>query len=444
MYRAMKMQGVIAATLLLAGSGALGEPAAPTRQVRGIRFWTAPDKTRIVLDMSSESVYQISERTDPDRIVIDIPRGRFADGVGRIDVGDGAVLRVRTNALSTGAQVVLDLPHAATYQHFALKPNSEHPQHRIVIDVERRISVQERRTIDERARRDAQSGDIIVIVDPGHGGSKPGAGSRYGPSEKEYTLPISKMIADEISARPGFRAVLTRTGDYDVDLYDRVRIARDHGGHCFVSVHLNSNRNSRLSGSEVYFLTLEGTQDEHAASVAERENMQIDRAADAPGIDGEVESILFDLARNGTMQESGRLAERIAVELRGERAIPFRGVRQGNILVLRGISMPSVLLELAYLSNRGDVSQIRKREVQERMAGAVADGIVAYLLENPPEGLGREPVRLAVHVVTRGETLSGIAQRYRCTIDDIRELNRLGSSSVIRPGQRLTVYAKGR
>lgn len=444
MRRNTRMHALIAAGLLLAASAARGDPAAPGRQVRGIRFWTAPDKTRIVLDMSGESVYRLSERTDPDRIVIDIPGGRFSDGVGRMDVGDGVILRVRTNSLSAGAQIVLDLPHAAPYRHFALKPNSEHPRHRIVIDVERRISDSERRTIDERARRDAQSGDIIVIVDPGHGGSKPGAGSRYGPSEKEYTLPISRMIAEEISARPGFRAVLTRTGDYDVDLYDRVRIARDHGGHCFVSVHLNSNRNSRLRGSEVYFLTLEGTQDEHAASVAERENMQLDRAAGAPDIDGEVESILFDLARNGTMQESGRLAERVAAALRTERSIPFHGVRQGNILVLRGISMPSVLLELAYLSNRSDVAEIRKRDVQRRMARAVADGVVAYLIENPPEGTGREPAQLAVHVVSRGETLSGIAQRYRCTIDDIRELNRLGSSNVIRPGQRLTVYSKGR
>jgi N-acetylmuramoyl-L-alanine amidase len=252
------------------------------------------------------------------------------------------------------------------------------------------------------------------------------------------------MIAEEISSRAGFRAVLTRSGDYDVDLYDRIRIARDHGGHCFVSVHLNSNKNGRLRGSEVYFLTVEGTQDEHAASVAERENMQLGRADDDPGVDGEIESILFDLARSGTMQESGRFAERIAAELRTVNSIPFRGVRQGNILVLRGISMPSVLLELAYLSNRSDVAEIRKREVQQRMARAVADGIVAYLLENPPEGLGREPARLAVHVVARGETLSGIAQRYRCTIEEIRDLNRLGGSSIIRPGQRLTVYANGR
>ncbi|MDD3642751.1 MAG: N-acetylmuramoyl-L-alanine amidase, partial [Candidatus Krumholzibacteria bacterium] len=291
MCRNAKIRILIAAGLLAASGAAYGDPAPPAREVRGIRFWTAPDRTRVVLDMSSESVYQLSERTDPDRIVIDIPRGRFAEGIGAIDVGDGVVLRVRTNALSSGAQIVLDLPHAAPYRHFALRPNPEHPRHRIVIDIDRRISASERRTLDERARRDAQSGDMIVIVDPGHGGSQPGAPSRYGPSEKEYTLPIAGMIAEEISSRPGFRAVLTRTGDYDVDLYDRVRIARDHGGHCFVSVHLNSNRSSRVRGSEVYFLTLEGTRDEHAASVAERENMQLGRSAEDAGIDGEVESI---------------------------------------------------------------------------------------------------------------------------------------------------------
>ena len=144
------------------------------------------------------------------------------------------------------------------------------------------------------------------------------------------------------------------------------------------------------------------------------------------------------------MQESARFAERIAVELRKDSGIPFRGVRQANFLVLRGISMPSVLLELAYLTNQRDAAEIQKEAVQRRMARAVADGVVSYLLASPPEGMGRRPAQLAEHVVSRGETLSGIARRYQCTVDDLRELNRLGASNVIRPGQKLTVYANGR
>lgn len=445
MYRFRNAMVPAAAALVLAAGCLCAAGAQSSRQVTRIRFWTAPEKTRVVLDMSGESLYLVSERSRPDRIVIDVPRGRFASGVGAIEVGDGVISRIRVNALSSGAQIVIDLPAAATYRHFALDPNDVHPRHRIVIDIDRALSGMERRSRDSRARRVAESGDMIVIVDPGHGGSKPGTASRHAPAaEKVYALLISKMITEEISSRPGFRAVLTRTGDYDVDLYDRIRKARDHGGHCFVSVHLNGNDNFRLRGSEVYFLALEGTMDEHAASVAERENMQLEQSSGSGALGGDVQSILFDLARSGSMQESARLADQIAAELRREQAIPFRGVRQGNFLVLRGISMPSVLLELAYLTNQRDAAEIRKEAVQRRVARSVADGVVAYLLANPPEGVGRRPEQLAVHVVAKGETLTGIARKYRCTVDDLRELNRLGTGSIIRPGQKLTVYANGR
>ncbi len=432
----------IAVSAILPASMAVGEPSPPRREVLSLRHWTAPDHTRIVLDMSSECVYQISERGGPHRIVVDIPKGRLAAGLRKLNVGDGVVDRVRINRLSTGAQIVIDLPAKSNYRHFALKPNNVHPRHRIVIDVNRTITVTEKRRKTEKARKVAQSGDYVVIIDPGHGGSAPGAPSKYGPSEKYYTLPLSKMIAEEIEKHRGFKAVLTRRGDYDVGLYRRIEIAKQHGGHCFVSVHLNSNRKRKLKGSEVYYLTREATSDKHAASVAEKENMDFGEDVDRKELNGDVEEILYNMLRNNAYNMSSVLASNMARELERVGSIPFRGIRQGNILVLRGIEMPSVLVEVAYLSNKSDVTQIKKKSVQRKVAKAVANGVVSYLLENPPENMEKRPVRLAVHTVSRGETLSGIAQRYRCSVKDIRTLNNIGSRSLIRPGQKLTVYAK--
>ena len=432
----------ITAWVVIPVSAASGEPAPPRREVVSLRHWTAPDHTRIVLDMSSECTYEVTERDGPYRIVIDIPKGRLAAGLRKFDVGDGVIDRVRVNRLSNGAQVVLDLPAESNYKHFALKPNNIHPRHRIVIDVRKPITVTEKRRKTEKARKVAQSGDYVVIIDPGHGGSAPGASSRYGPSEKYYTLPLSKMIAEEIEKHEGFKAVLTRNGDYDVDWHRRIEIARQHGGHCFVSVHMNGNKNRRIRGSEVYFLSPEGATDMHATAVAERENMQVTMEDRGELIEGDAGQILFEMMRNKALNQSSILAEHLAGEFKQVGSIPFHDVRQANFIVLRGTTMPSALVEVAYLSNKSDVTQIKKKSVQRKVAKAVASGVVSYLLENPPENMEKRPARLAVHTVSKGETLSGIAHRYSCSVKEIRTLNNIGGKSLIRPGQKLTVYAK--
>ncbi len=433
---------MLAASALLPLSTVRGEPAPPRREVISLRYWTAPEHTRIVLDMSSECVYQVSERGGPDRIVIDIPKGRLAAGLHKLNVGDGVVDRVRVNNLSNGAQVVIDLPAKSGYRHFALKPNNIYPRHRIVIDVNRTITVTEKRKKTEKARKVAQSGDYIVIIDPGHGGSQPGAPSKYGPSEKFYTLPLSKMIAGEIEKHKGFKAVLTRNGDYDVEWHRRIEIAAEHGGHCFLSIHMNGNKNRRIRGSEIYFLSPKGATDMHATAVAERENMQLDMKSRGERIEGDTGQILFEMMRNQALNQSSILAEHLAREFKQVGSIPFHDVRQANFIVLQGTAMPSALVEVAYLSNKSDVTQIKKKSVQQKVAKAVASGVVSYLLENPPESMERRPVRLAVHTVSRGETLSGIAKRYSCSIKDIRTLNSIGNTTMIRPGQKLTVYAR--
>ena len=241
---------VLVNALAPAGS-AYADPAPPARQVTKIRSWTAPDHTRVVLDMSSQCSYRTRVLTAPHRIVIDIPSGSIGPGLSKVQVDDGVLSRIRVNRLRSGAQIVLDVPGRTEFTHFALDPNRVHPNHRIVIDLKRSRSVAEKLEARERAREVAVSGDMIVIIDPGHGGSAPGTASRCGIVEKDLVLSLSKMIASEIDRVKGFKAVLTREGDYDVGLGRRGQIARDYGGDCFVSVHLNGNESRKIRGSEV-------------------------------------------------------------------------------------------------------------------------------------------------------------------------------------------------
>ena len=416
------------------------EPSAPRNEIRSIRFWTAPDHTRIVLDMSSESRYEVEVLTDPHRIAINIISGRFASGVAPLQVNDGVLSQIRINRLRTRAQVVLDLPRETRVRHFALEPNREMGRpHRIVIDLEKELTREEIDRKTARTRRVTESGDHVVILDPGHGGSMPGSCSRSGLQEKTFALKLAKMIAKRLNAIPGFKAVLTREGDYNVGLGRRIAVARNHDGDCFVSLHFNSHPNTRARGSEVYFLSLYGASDENAEAVAERENLFLEMGEHSREFDGDLKSILFDLNRTNSMYQSSLFANEIAACMRSSRYFPFRGVKQNNYVVLRSIAMPSVLIEGAFLSNKKDIDLIQKKSVLAELAQNVTDGIVNFLEKHPTSGdefVKREPV---IHVVSKGETLWAIARRYNVTIERLRLLNNLGRRSKIMPGQKLRV-----
>jgi len=416
-------------------------PSSTRRQILGIRYWTAPDHTRVVLDMSSESKYSVRVFDNPPRLAINIYGGKLGRGVKPFEVKDGVIERIRINKLRSFVQVVLDLSSKSPFKHFALKPFRNRP-HRIVVDVQRVLTTEQIAKIESEARAVATSGDYVVIIDPGHGGSQPGAVSKRGVREKDIVLKLAKYVANEINKEKGFRAILTRSGDYNVSLQRRIDIARKNGGDCFISLHLNSHYNNRARGSEVYFLSITGATDENAQAVAERENLFLEIEGRSVEYNDDLKEILFDLNRSNTMYESSILASEIASALKRVGVVPFRGVKQANFVVLRSIAMPSVLVEAAFLSNRKDVSILRKEQSLRRLAKAIASGAISYLKKNPPER--EEVVRTlsTVHVVRSGDTLWGIARKYGMNLKELLSLNGLRRNSKIRPGQKLRVIVR--
>jgi N-acetylmuramoyl-L-alanine amidase len=360
---------------------------ADARNVLRIRYWTAPDHTRVVIDLSSRAQFRSRTLTDPDRIAIDVPSTSFASAVqAPMEVEDGLIRRIRVNKLRSGtAQVVLDLYEHSEFNIFPLGKMKDYPE-RIVVDVVRPVS---QRELDEQARRIEglkESRTKIVVIDPGHGGNDPGAIGRGGVREKDVCLKIARRAAEQINAVPGFKAFLTRDGDYFVSLGRRVSIARRLKADLFVSIHANDARNRAASGTEVFFLSLSGATDEAARQLAEKENAADMVAGVAPDSD-DLTYIIFDMVQKESILRSSYLAEAVHDNLVRHNRLQSRGVKQAGFAVLKNAGIPSVLVEVGFLSNSKEAKLLKSSSFQDDAAVLLKDGVIDYFRTNGSMGL---------------------------------------------------------
>ncbi len=433
----------VLAALLLATVLPVAAPAgaaAPT--VLRVRYWTGPDHTRVVLDLSGPAGYEVRRVGSPERIAVNVAGARFAD-LGTVAVGDGRILRLRRNALPGRAQLVLDLPSRLPLRHFALAAAAGRPD-RIVLDVQSPgpggapapeaaagpAAPAASPPAAAVAPRDRDR-PFVVVLDPGHGGLDPGAVCG-GVREKDVALAVARRVAALLGDLPGYRAVLTREGDYFVSLARRVRIAREREGDLFLSIHANTHPRSGTDGMEVYFLSLEGATDREARELADKEN-----AADLVGLapderrDDSVISILMDLRMARVLNRSSSLAERILAATAAQ-GLEVRRVKQARFQVLRSLAMPSALVELAYLSNRDDRKLLASGEGQRRLAAAVLRGILDYRRDGEAlAALAGSEAWERSYEVRRGDTLWELARRHGTTVDEIRERNNLPSGRLL-------------
>jgi N-acetylmuramoyl-L-alanine amidase len=228
---------------------------------------------------------------------------------------------------------------------------------------------------------------IIVAVDAGHGGDDPGATGLYGTHEKVVTLAIARALAARIDREPGMHAVLTRDGDYFVEL--RKRMQRAHAAHAdmFVSIHADAVLDRAVSGASVYILSERGASSEAARTLAEQQNAAdlkggISLAQQRP----DVRSVVLDVAQSANIGQSVEAADRVLGALDQVGAVRKREVQQAAFVVLKSPDIPSLLVETAYISNAGEERKLRDPDEQRRLAEAIFDGIDAYFRQFPPEG----------------------------------------------------------
>lgn len=224
-----------------------------------------------------------------------------------------------------------------------------------------------------------------VIVDPGHGGKDPGAIGNRGLREKDVNLKVALKFESLLKELTDLDVIMTRKSDTYVSLKNRAEIANDSkgdGGALFISIHCNSSKKKDLRGLEAYFLSLAKTDEERA--VALRENLSI--RFDKPSIDsayvGDLPFIMGDLAQSAYLQDSSELAEMMCREFNDGSKIVSRGLRQAGFLVLKDAYMPSILLELGYISNSVEEGLLGDKGYQEELAERIYRGIAGYIDRN--------------------------------------------------------------
>jgi len=426
--------GLVAALLL-------ADPAAAAT-VQTVRAWSGPEGTRVVFELSGPVEHRVFALSGPDRVVIDMPSS-VASGSLRLEEPKGAVAALRTGPRPGGdLRVVLELTEAAKPKTFLLAPNEQYG-HRLVVDLPPAEAVPVVRRASQPATGTGR--DVVVVIDAGHGGEDPGASGRGGAREKDVVLAIARRLAAEVEAQPGMHAVLVRDGDYFVSHRKRMEIAHGARADFFISIHADSYRDSAAKGATVYVLSDKGATDEAALLLAQREN-----ASDLIGgvsladKDQLLARVLLDLSQSAALSASTAAGQRLIRRMSTVTTMRRREVQQAPFLVLKSPDIPSVLVETAYISNPREEASLRSTKYQAALATALRQGIEDYFVANPPEGshfalraaaAPSEPLR---HVITRGETLSGIAERYRVSSASIRRSNGL-RSDVLRVGQILTI-----
>ena len=392
------------------GGGNDKDSVMPDVFVTGIRHWSTPNYTRVVVDVDAERTFSYQfldkdpELNKPQRLYLDLDHSRLDKNFPKVKpINDHLLIRARAGQHTPhSVRVVVDIKSLETFKIFSLKD-----PFRVVIDV------WEKKTGDGSSIASStgtgstittpppgsnvdaiQSSAIAkqlalgvktIVIDPGHGGKDPGApGYLKGVHEKNIVLSISKKLAKKMRQRLKCNVLVTRKKDTYLTLEERTAIANTKNADLFISLHCNAARNKKLMGIETYFLNL--ATDDEAINVAAREN-----ATSRKNI-SDLESILNDLMKNAKINESGRLATVVQENLCKSMAkrysgIKNLGVKQAPFYVLLGATMPSILIESSFISNKEECKRLVTDKYQNALCDAIIDGVEKYIKETNPRSL---------------------------------------------------------
>ena len=229
--------------------------------------------------------------------------------------------------------------------------------------------------------------DVVIAVDPGHGGKDPGTTGPGGTEEKNVTLAIARDIVDLLRREHGIRPMLTRTGDYFVPLRERIQKARAARADLFISIHADAASDPSVSGASVYVLSEQGASSDAARVLAEQENaVELVSGARVGRRDNNLARTLLDMSQNGTREASFTVATRVLSAMAQVGALSRDNVERAGFLVLKSPDVPSLLVETDYLSNPAEEEKLNDPSYQQTIARAVVRGIRAYFLHNAPAG----------------------------------------------------------
>jgi len=330
----------------------------------------------------------------PHRIVIDLP---FAELNASLtpDASQGVITSIRHGFHGDQKlRIVLDLTLEARPTHEVI---ARQGGQRLIIDTGIALDPTQKNNVaaDKQAvvapvipSQNKILRDVIVAIDAGHGGKDPGALGQRKTREKDITLAVAQKLAARLSAQEGIVAILTRTKDEYIGLNQRTRIAREQEADLFVSIHADAFKRLAAAGSSVYALSLKGATSEAAQWLAEKENNSdaLFGEVKLDGLSTDLKSTLLDLAQNSTLEASMDLGGEVLAQLKKVGQVHKPNVEQANFAVLRSPDIPSILVEIAFISNLLEERKLNDPRYQDALAIAIQNGVVRYLNRRAPAG----------------------------------------------------------
>ncbi|OGT65785.1 MAG: hypothetical protein A3J38_01515 [Gammaproteobacteria bacterium RIFCSPHIGHO2_12_FULL_45_9] len=359
---------------------------------------------RVQFTVTGPAPYRGFLLSHPARVVLDLDA---AWRVRAIPKGYPIMRTVRAWHQQAGTRIVLDMTAPVSATFFALRP--QHGQgYRVIIDMhaERAASVVDPRLESAmpinpvpvmpsvtavskpvRLQSPARSRNIIVVIDPGHGGRDSGARGQIGTCEKDVVLAISRQLYTILNATPGYSAYLTRNADYYLTLRQRLAVGRRDKADLFVAIHADAYRNTTAHGASVFALSVRGATSEAARWLARRENeSELMGGVELPDQNDVLKSVLLNLSQTATVNTSLEIGMQLLDSLSRVSTLHHRRVEQAAFVVLKSPDIPSLLVETGFVSHRSESQRLADRAYQQQLAYAIAGGINRYFVRHPPRG----------------------------------------------------------
>jgi len=390
--------------LLLASAPAFAAEAVVT----DVRVGLQGQATRMVLEVSKRVDFKVFTLANPYRVVIDLPEVGWRLPPRPLPANTGLLKKLRYGLFQPGtSRIVIDVMAAPVIEKQFLLDPVGNGGHRLVVDLGRVTDAAYAETRKGGTRAPVAAPVVakavftpppaplpkksvrpVIVIDPGHGGVDPGTIGVSGIYEKHITLAMARELKKQLQESGRFTVVMTRSRDVFVRLRDRVAMGRDAGAGLFISIHADAVRNRKTRGLSVYTLS-EKASDKEAAALAEKENKaDLIAGINLVGETPEVTNILIDLAQRESMNQSARFAARLVQRLKRQTRVLRNTHRFAGFAVLKAPDVPSVLVELGFLSNRNDEKALRSDSYRRKLAAGMVKAIGGYF-SNIEEAYGK-------------------------------------------------------
>ncbi len=423
-------------------------------EILNVRHWTAPDHTRIVLDVDGEPDYEIKE--SENLLILNFNESSLHKSIpAKMIINKPGITKVVFHHIDENkVKIEFVLNKHQKVEVFKLKKFQDKPN-RIVVDIILEQGSKEEKTTDQIIELKPKK---IIVIDAGHGGEDPGAVGKRRTYEKNVVLSISRKVQKAINKMHGYRAVLTRDGDYYVSFSKRLQKARDLGASLFISIHADAARNRSAKGSSVYCLSTGGASNEAAKLLARNENLS-DVLGGVPDNESnnESSSIIMNMFQTNTINSSKIYAGILIKHLSMVSNLKNKSVQEAPFRVLKLPDIPAVLIETAYISNPQEESLLKKSSFQKTLALAISSSISEYLSDTTAVAQSEDAFKkddetgkankkqndndtaITYYKIKCGDTLFSVAGHFNAKVAVLLKLNNMKLEDPLFIGRKIMV-----